>query len=185
MTLTFIFLAVTAIFLIRNYSKDNGRHTVAKIVHAIVLVLIIVIHENSIEQVGYLIQHFPEFKARHLDPVGVVPGELNLITSLLHEILSALILFSALSTVKRTRRSVTLLRALLVISVPVTVIDYYCLYLTSSTDLPDWMVFGRGAIVIAAIYFGIFLLYSARFMREFFRSPEGVSVHHDTSKEQA
>ncbi|MBK9147936.1 MAG: hypothetical protein IPM12_09005 [Flavobacteriales bacterium] len=185
MTLTFIFLALTAFYLFRNYAQDKGRHTAAKVVHAVVLVLIIVMHTYSVKQAGYLIQHFSEFKASHSAPVGIVPGDLNFITLMLHEILSVIVLFVAFSTARRIKRAVILFRALLVISVPVKVISYYRGFMEASPDLPNWIALGTGVIVITLIYGGIAVLYGTRFMRAFFNSPEGITAPDDSWKELA
>lgn len=182
MLLTCVLWALAAIFLFRNYARDKGQHTAAKVVHAAVIGLVIWMHAYSLDQARWL----GDFILRH-DPsdfvfVGGVPGWLRVAVT---EVLHLLLLLAAFVMVLRARWAVLTFRVVLMICVPVKLVFYYENFPEASSTPPSWTAMALGMLAIALFFGGIAMLYGMRFMRAFICSPTGVVAQNGSGKEQA
>lgn len=182
MLLTYVLLALAAIVLFRNYARDKGQHTVAKVVHAAVIGLFIWMHVYTLRQVGWLVDLISRYHPSDFVFVGGLPGWLVVA---INEVLHLLLLLAALAMVWRTRWAVLTFRVLLMISVPVKLVFYFDNLRDASTTAPGWTPMVLGMLVMALFYGGIALLYGMRFMRSFINSPAGIIAQNGTMKEQA
>lgn len=181
MLLTYVLLALAAIFLFRNYARDKGQHTVAKVVHAAVIGLVIWMHSYSLLQTQWLVDFILMHPPSDFVFVGGVPGWLGVA---INEVLHLLLLLAALAMVRRARWAVMSFRVLLIISVPVKVIFYYNGVVAALSDPSAWMTIGLAMLGLALFYGGIAVLYGMRFMRSFINSPAGIIAQSGTMKEQ-
>lgn len=171
MVLTIILLALTANTLYRDFQKDKGAHTKAKVTQAIVLGYVIVMYTSAISLAGSLVRQFPEFQAKLQVPVGVLSADLNLGAALVQEVLSIILLFAAFSVARRKLTAVSIFRAVLLVSIPTEVISFYRAFETAASGFPTWAVLLLGLILACVINLGIYLIYGSRYMRDFLRGP--------------
>lgn len=170
MWLTVLLLALAAFLLFRDYARDKGQHTAAKVVHAAVIALFIWLHTYTLQQIAWLVDFIVAHRPDDLVFIGGVPGWLRMV---INEVLHLLLLLAAFAMVRRARWAVRAFRVLLLVSVPVKVIFFHDNHLEASGTAPGWVMMGLWMLTITTIFGGIALLYGTRFMRAFFNSPAG------------
>jgi hypothetical protein len=167
-------LAILAFGLVKDYKKDYGQNTTAKILHAICLAILIASYAGSFRILGMLTRNFNKVRERFSVDVGIVPGQLHFVLYLLHSALAMTVIVVAYQMIKRNEKSRRLLTILLPILALLEVFSFYRGWIIDADDLGmnHAFIFLIGFLLIGGLTSIIIAIYKSKSMTTFFATIE-------------
>lgn len=165
-----IALVILAVSIITDYGTDKGKHTKAKIFHAICMLLLVYSCADAPAILGRILAHFGNFQQKLDVPVGFISGHAHMFLYIAHTLICTIVLILAARMFNRrdsARKQLIYVLPLLVLSEG---INFYMGWVGAGDDqeLSDMLIFWIGFAVMGSIGGVIMWIYSTRFMKEFF-----------------
>lgn len=175
---TLIGLGALLFGLIADYKKDSGQHTMAKILHAICLTMLIGCYAGSFRILGTWIRNFDKVKERFTVDVGIVPGQLHFVFYLIHSALAMTTIVLAYRMISRHEKSRQWLIKLLPFLGLFEVFGFYRGWVADGDDLNlnHAVILFIGFLIVGGLTSFVIAIYKSRAMTVFFQTPKPVAL---------
>ena len=155
--------------LFRDFKRDKGENTKAKIFHSILLTFLIWAFAGSFGKIGWLIRNFDKTKELFGTEAGILSGNFNLIIFYLNLVLSLIVLVFAYQMINRKENARKKLLIFLPFLAVTSVFQFYTSWLKGGDALfNDAIILFIGAVIIGTITLIYLKVYGSNFMKTFF-----------------
>ncbi len=171
----FVFV-ILAIGLTRDYNRDKGQNSKAKIFHAIILAIICASYAGSFGILGSVIRNFDEIQQKYSVPIGIVPGQVHFLFYMAHLALSLVILILAIQMISRKEKALKLFLRLLPFLALLEIFSFYRGWIVDGDDMgvKHGIIILIGFLIIGGITTAIIWIYKTNFMKTFFEAPKKI-----------
>ncbi len=180
-------LIIMGSFLYHDFNKDRGQHTKSKIVNGVILMGFTYMYCESFRYVGWMVRKFEKAKEYWAAPIGIIPGELHLLSNLCDIFAGiALIIFSFQAAKRKEDGRVWIMRVLPILALT-GAISFYRGWMSDGYDyqINHFLILGIGASIFGGICIAIISIYRSQFMKDFFnpKEPDSISQFPEEDKE--
>lgn len=183
---TIIALLIMGFGLFRDFKRDQGMNSKAKIWHTVLLTLFLAVYAGSFAVLGSLIRNFDMIKTQYSVDVGLVPGPIHLALYFLHIVISLILLVLAYQLLSRKESARKWLLIFLPILGGLQVFSFYRGWHSVPNDLviSDLTVVLIGIIIMGGFTLLYLKVYSSRWMKAFFQFKTSSKEIETNSKEE-
>lgn len=169
MPLLLIVLGISAIYLYVDFRTDPGEHLKAKTIHTVLIVFLFYYYIDSIRELIAIVGDIEVF-FRQRPSLGIIPGLLNAVITLMSSIISAIVLWNVGKMVRRHNSARKLIIKLLPVLAFFSLFSFYEVLAIGGNVVGfyEWGIILSGFIIMMGLFLGIMFIYRAPFMVRFF-----------------
>ncbi len=169
-----IITCLIGIWLSNDFKKDKGKHTKAKTLHAIIILLLFFMYSSVYKYLYWMIFYTNIEKEKYSMDVGIIPGQLHFVIHLCYIIFILFTLGLAFKLIKRQEKACQkFMYALSLLGIT----EFFNFYRGMIKDEVEfqfnyYFLLYIGFALFSLIVVGVILIYNSKYMKSFFSQTE-------------